>query len=56
MSNMTYCRFSNTRTDLQDCYEAWNDNEDTLSPGERQARKRILALCQKIVDEYGDDE
>jgi len=53
MSNMSYCRFINTRADLQDCYEAW---ENTLSPEEERAKKRILILCQKIVADYGDEE
>ena len=28
MGNMSYCRFRNTRNDLQDCLEALMDNEE----------------------------
>ena len=55
MSNMSYCRFENTLPDLRDCYDAWDEDEDELSKSERRARTRILALCRKIVEEYGDE-
>lgn len=54
MSNMSYCRYRNTLTDLRDCYE--HMNEEPTSNEEDHARARIIELCQKIVDEYGDDE
>ena len=54
MSNMSYCRFENTYGDLLDCYENWDD--DDLSDIEAQYRTLILALCQRILWDHGDDE
>ena len=53
MSNMSYCRFHNTLSDLQDCYEAW---QEKLSEDENTARARLLELCQQIADEFSDKE
>ena len=55
MSNMSYCRFQNTYPDLLDCYE----NMDNVTQGpqceeEEKAKKKIIQLCQEIVDDYGD--
>ena len=54
MSNMAYCRFENTLRDLRDCYH--NGMDDILMPGESEYeyRKKLIALCRKIADEYGD--
>jgi hypothetical protein len=49
MSNMEHCRFENTAHDLADCYDHWDDD---LSEFEEKARKRILRLARKIVDDY----
>lgn len=49
MSNMGYCRFQNTLSDLRDCFEALQD-ESTLSPEEFSAAERLVELCQDIVD------
>ena len=38
MSNMSYCRFRNTRNDLSDCLEALRDN-DELSEEEAKAAR-----------------
>lgn len=46
---MSYCRFRNTLNDLWDCYEHLADVENGESE-ERDARDRLVALCQKIVD------
>ncbi len=54
MSNMSYCRFENTYADLLDCHENWDD--DDLSDIESKYRRLILALCERIVEDYGDDE
>jgi hypothetical protein len=53
MGNMGYCRMENTAQDLKDCFLNW---EETASRSELEARSRILALCKKIVNYYGDDE
>ena len=60
MTNMSYCRFQNTLGDLQDCY----DNMDELGPiedaGETErreirCRKRLVALCKRIADDYHEE-
>lgn len=53
MSNMAYCRFHNTLSDLYDCYDAMGDND--LSAEEDAARTDLVALCRRIVENYGDD-
>jgi hypothetical protein len=53
MANMGYCRFQNTYSDLCDCDEHMDDE---LSQDEAKYRKRIIGLCKRIVDCYGDEE
>ena len=51
MANMSYCRFHNTRIDLEDCLEALNDNEE-LSAEEFRACKRMFNMfIEFCVDE-----
>ena len=50
MSNMGYCRFQNTLTDLQNCYSNWDEE---LSYEEKEAQILLLETCQQIVNEYG---
>jgi len=60
MSNQSYCRYRNTLQDLRDCAEAIESEEfeethalkSELSPEERQAKKALVELCQKIVDNF----
>ena len=47
-SNMSYCMFQNTLSDLRDCFESLND--PTLSPEELSARNDLVELCRRIVD------
>lgn len=54
MANMSYCRFRNTLYDLQDCGE--NIGDEVESKEEWDARKRLVKLCQDIVDEVGEDD
>ena len=49
MSNMSYCRFSNTLEDLRDCYENIDDAE--MSNEEMMSRDSLLALCCKMAHE-----
>lgn len=49
MGNMSYCRFRNTAGDLLDCYENF---DDYVSLEEAGARKRVYAICQKIIDNF----
>jgi hypothetical protein len=53
MPNMGYCRFENTATDLQDCWEHFDDDE--LSPTEERGRREIIELAVEIARTYGDD-
>lgn len=52
MANMSYCRFENTASDLYDCKEALEVEED--SPYEAAARKELIQLCVEIARDYGD--
>ena len=60
MSNMSYCRFSNTSTDLRDCLDAIECGEvDDLSQDERRGLASILEVAQQLLDmreEWGLDE
>lgn len=56
MSNMSYCRFTNTLSDLRDCYEHMDGLGEKLSEEEARARKRLIDLCAEIADDYRDDE
>ena len=56
MKNMSYCRFENTASDLQDCYDNMpNDHAELPSDHERRAYKRLIKLCKRISDDYGDE-
>ena len=54
MSNMGYCRFRNTLSDLQDCYDHMEE-DFLMSEGEANARKRLIALCCDIYDEFAHE-
>lgn len=57
MSNMSYCRFRNTRDDIDDCIEAL-DCMDISSDEEKYAAtdmlKNVLEFCEDkgIIDNY----
>ena len=53
MSNMEYCRFQNTLADLRDCYAHMDDR---LTEEEQEAMNKLVKLCQRIADDYGDGE
>lgn len=48
MSNMSYCRFENTLSDLQDCRA--NLDDDDLDGREASARRALIELCRTIVE------
>ena len=60
MANMSYCRFQNTRSDMEDCLEAIRD-EKHLSRDEAKAGRwmfdAILSYCRDagIIDDYDSD-
>ncbi len=45
---MGYCRFQNTVSDLDDCYEHLSDE---LGEEESEARDHLVRLCKKIVED-----
>lgn len=61
MANMSYCRFRNTRSDLNDCLEALREDK-LLSEDEAKAGRRMfeefLEFCQEnfIITGYDADE
>jgi hypothetical protein len=52
MANMSYCKFENTYSDLRQC---WEEFDDANSESEKKARKAIIKLCKKIVEDYGEE-
>lgn len=55
MSNMSYCRFENTLSDLRDCYNNMDEDLDD-SETEKSSRECLIRLCKKIVDRYGESD
>lgn len=62
MANMSYCRFENTLSDLEDCRDAL-DKGDSLSEREVRKAKALIDLCRDIanydydyVDSLKEDE
>ena len=53
MSNMSYCRFENTLSDLQDCEGALFD---TLGETENRKRASLIKLCHDIAKQVPLDE
>lgn len=57
MANMSYCRFQNTRSDMEDCIDALRE-EKRLSSDEAKAGRwmfdDILSYCRDtgIIDSY----
>jgi hypothetical protein len=54
MGNMSYCRFRNTVSDLQDCVGHICD--DDLSEDEIKARKALVRCCRRIVEEADEQD
>tara|TARA_R110002073_G_scaffold325110_1_gene503763 strand:- start:112 stop:330 length:219 start_codon:yes stop_codon:yes gene_type:complete len=55
MSNMSYCRFQNTRLDLQDCIDAINGGEiNDLSRDEQQAFIDLIMKCKEVAENFED--
>lgn len=52
MTNMSYCQFQNTYRDLQQCYDAMDEEE---SESEAKYKKWLIELCEKIAEEYGEE-
>jgi hypothetical protein len=60
--NMSYCRFQNTVSDLEDCFEAmcgedeYYQSKADISEDEFTALERMIELCRDIVNMADDDE
>ncbi|MBS6217342.1 MAG: hypothetical protein KH704_10530 [Clostridiales bacterium] len=60
MSNMSYCRFTNTRSDLNDCLDAIREDK-RLSDVEAKAGRWMfddfLSFCREygIIDSYDEE-
>lgn len=57
MANMSYCRFRNTLSDLNDCESALdsfiNNDENTISSEEERSKaKKLIELCVYIAENY----
>ena len=53
MSNMSYCRFENTASDLRDCLDHF-DEERELDKTEQAGRDEIIEMAEEIYDNYMD--
>ena len=62
MGNMSYCRFENTYEDLEDCYNALQEEggvkgiEEEANQYEKPYIRKLIELCKDIVEEFGDEE
>lgn len=52
MSNMSYCRWQNTLSDLRECAASLEERE-ALSREERAAALATLQLCATMLEELG---
>lgn len=59
MSNMSYCRFQNTASDLDDCKAALlamvEGDAGKLSRDELRAAKRLVVSCAEIISLLAED-
>ena len=51
MPNMSYCRFENTFSDLQDCLNALEDSgTEELSQTEKRKAIGMIDLCRRYIE------
>jgi hypothetical protein len=50
MSNMSYCRWENTLSDLEDCVESFHDG--VANRDEASARQRMMAVAEELLSLY----
>ena len=58
MSNMSYCKFENTVSDMRDCIDTLDEimgNVDDLSESEARHAKRFITLCLRVAADFGDE-
>lgn len=57
MSNMSYCEYQNTSSDLDDVWCEWdNFDENDKSEEEIEGRIKIIEIAVAIAQNYGMDE
>lgn len=65
MANMSYCRFHNTRVDLEDCVNALensmkhkgtyvDEDFDEISQEEIRAAKGMRDLCERYIEAFDE--
>lgn len=56
MANMSYCRFRNTLSHLQECQEAASMLEapEDLPEEERKAAARLIKMCTELAQDFED--
>ena len=65
MANMSYCRFRNTRIDLEDCVNALensmehkgtyvDEDFDEISQEEISAAKKMKILCERYIKAFDE--
>ena len=55
--NMSYCRFRNTLSDLDDCYDALMEKgvvgvKADADPDEQRAVTRLIKMCKQLAEDY----
>lgn len=60
MGSMSYCRFENTYSDLQECYDdltrdGVRGKMENSSEYEKPNVIGVIDLCKQIVDEFEDE-
>lgn len=61
MANMSYCRFHNTRLDMEDCLDVLCSGDEPLSEDEAKAARQmfedVLDFCREngIIDSYDSE-
>ena len=55
MANMSYCRFQNTKLDLEDCVQSLHDR-DHLSDEEYNSMKRMREIAEEFLEASEDYE
>lgn len=60
MANMSYCRFENTLSDLEDCFEALQNGEIESTSEKKKAKRMLLRMAEflldnDILDEFPED-
>lgn len=57
MANMSYCRFENTSSDLQDCVDAIEENGlSDLSDTEQRKAQQMREQCETYIQLYDEAE